>query len=38
MKKMHIYIDEELSKNNKDIPKAIINAFDRLEKEWIEIA
>ena len=37
MKKMHLYIDEELSKT-KDIPIAIKNAYDRLEKEWIEIA
>lgn len=38
MKKMHLYIDEELGKNKKDVSRAITNAFDRLEKEWIEIA
>jgi len=39
MKKMHLYIDEELkkckNKNDKEIVKAIADAFDRLEKEWI---
>lgn len=42
MKKMHLYIDEELSKSwskgDKEIVSAIEAGFDRLEKEWIEIA
>ncbi len=42
MKKMHLYIDEELkkykTKTDQEIVKAIGDAFDRLEREWIQIA
>lgn len=42
MKKMHLYIDEELkkckNKTDQEIIKAIADAFDRLENEWVQIA
>lgn len=42
MKKMHLYIDEELkksrSKGDKEITQAIINGFSKVEEEWIKIA
>ena len=42
MKKMHLYIDEEISKlwskGDKDIMECITKAFSRVEEEWKEIA
>lgn len=42
MKKLHLYIDEELakykSKSDQEIVQAIADAFDRLEQEWIKVA
>jgi hypothetical protein len=42
MKKMHLYVDEELkkykNKNDDEIKQAISDAFNRLEQEWIQIA
>lgn len=38
MKKLHVYIDEEIKNCKKDIPKAIQKAFKRLEEEWDNIA
>jgi len=42
MKKMHILIDKELkkckNKDDKEIQAAIIEGYNQLEKEWIEIA
>jgi pyruvate dehydrogenase phosphatase len=42
MKKMHLFIDEELksfrSKGDKEISSAILKGFERLEQEWISIA
>jgi serine/threonine protein phosphatase PrpC len=42
MKKLHLYIDEELkkckNKTDTEIVKAIADAFDRLETEWVQIA
>ena len=40
MKKMHLYIDEELkgAKTDKQIQEAIKKGFEKLEQEWVKIA
>ena len=42
MKHLHLLVDEELgklkNKDDKGITQAILNAFDRMELMWIEIA
>jgi pyruvate dehydrogenase phosphatase len=42
MKKMHLYIDEELkkswSKGDKEVTQAILKGFERVEQEWTQIA
>ena len=38
MKKLHIFLDEELKNNRKDVPKSIQKAFKRFEDEWDSIA
>ena len=38
MKKLHLYLDEELknAKTDDQIKQAILNAYDRVEKDWIK--
>jgi pyruvate dehydrogenase phosphatase len=40
MKKMHIYLDEELksAKSDKEISDAIVRAYDRVEQDWINLS
>lgn len=41
MRKLHSYLDEEFGKRSKteaDVKKAIQNAFDRVEKDWVDTA
>lgn len=38
MRKLHVYLDEEIKNSKKDIPKSIAKAFKRLEDEWENIA
>lgn len=38
MRKLHVYLDEEIKNSKKDIPKSIQKAFKRLEEEWDSIA
>lgn len=40
MRKMHIFLDEELknAKTEKEIKQAMLNAFDRVEQDWVKLA
>ena len=40
MKKLHIYLEEELkgAKNDDQIKKAILKAYSRVENDWISLA
>lgn len=40
MRKLHVYLDEELTKASKsetDIKKAINNAYNRVEEDWVRL-
>lgn len=40
MRKMHLYLDEELkgAKSDDQIKKAILKAYSRVENDWIALA
>ena len=40
MKKLHVYLDEELkaAKSDKEIQDAIIRAYERIEQDWVNLA
>jgi serine/threonine protein phosphatase PrpC len=40
MRNLHTYLDEALAKakSDKDIQQAIITAYDRVEKDWVDLA
>lgn len=40
MRNLHTYLDEELkkAKSDKEIQQAIINAYNRVEKDWVDLA
>jgi len=40
MRKLHMYLDEELtkaSKSEKDVKQAIINAYNKVEEDWVKL-